>query len=110
MAMPHAAPGDLIDLRPSGATLLETTTQAFFKTEHLEVMRLVLLAGEKFPEHQVGGEVTIQCLEGAVKVRMPDNTAVMHAGSMLYLLADTPHALEATEDTMVLVTILLNRQ
>ena len=107
MAMPHAAPGDLIDLRPNGTSLLETATQAFFKTEHLEVMRLVLLSGERFPEHQVAGEVTIHCLAGSVRLHYDDRSTDLPAGTMLFLLGGTPHAVEALEDAAVLVTILL---
>lgn len=107
MAMPHATPGELIDLRPTGASLLETATQAFFKTDHLEVMRLVLLTGERFPEHQVPGEVTLQCLEGVIRLHLGERSVDMVAGTMLFLLGGTPHALEAMEDAAVLVTILL---
>ncbi|HVL09026.1 MAG TPA: cupin domain-containing protein [Burkholderiaceae bacterium] len=107
MAMPHAAPGELIDLHPRDASLLETATQAFFKTDHLEVMRLVLLSGERFPEHQVAGEVTIQCLAGVVRLHQGEQSVEMAAGTMLYLRGGTPHALEAVEDAAILVTILL---
>ncbi|WP_428852729.1 cupin domain-containing protein [Imbroritus primus] len=107
MAMPHAAPGELIDLHPNGASLLETATQAFFKTDHLEVMRLVLLSGERFPEHQVAGEVTIQCLAGKVRLQLGARSVEMTAGTLLFLLGGTPHALEALEDAAILVTILL---
>lgn len=107
MAMPHAAPGELIDLHPSGTSLLETATQAFFKTDHFEVMRLVLLSGERFPEHRVAGEVTIQCLEGVIRLHLEDQSVIMTAGTMLFLLGGAPHALDAVEDAAVLVTILL---
>ena len=39
---------------------------ALFKTEELEVIRLVLAAGKSLPPHKVPGEITIQCLEGRI--------------------------------------------
>jgi quercetin dioxygenase-like cupin family protein len=107
MALPHAAPGDLIELVPRDTPLLETTTQAFFKTAQLEAMRLVLLRGEQFPEHQVSGDITVQCLQGQVRLRLPNSDVDMTPGTMLYLCGGTSHALEALEDAIVLVTIVL---
>ncbi len=66
MAIPHAAPGQAIDIRPLGPALSKTVTTALIKTERLEVIRLVVSAGKKIPSHKVTGEITVQCLEGRV--------------------------------------------
>lgn len=107
MAMPHAASGELITLCPPETPLLETTTQAFFKTDQLEVMRLVLLRSEQLPQHQVAGDITVQCLIGKVHVLLAERTVEMTPGTLLYLNGDTPHAIEALEDAIVLVTMVL---
>ncbi len=116
MAIPHAASGDLIDVRPLGATLRQTISTTLIRSDHLEVFRLVLLAGENVPDHklprtcQVPSVITIQCLEGTVEFEAYGRSQVMHAGSMVYLAAGEAHALKAIEDSSVLVTMLVRRE
>jgi len=62
MAIHHALPGELIDIKPLGEALMATRTATLYKTQYLEVFRIILLAGKQMPEHQVVGEVTVQCL------------------------------------------------
>ena len=64
MAIPHAQPGDIIDVRPLGGALADARSHALFKSTDLEVIRLVLRAGEGMPPHAVAGEITLQCIEG----------------------------------------------
>jgi hypothetical protein len=65
MAIPHALPGQAIDVAPLGTRLSSEQTIALFKSADLEVIRLVLPAGKSLPPHKVAGEITIQCVEGA---------------------------------------------
>ena len=71
MATFHAASGDLIDIRPFGKALMQAKSATLARTEHLELFRLVLLAGKKLPQHQVASVITVQCLEWAVEFETP---------------------------------------
>jgi len=46
MSLPHAASGELIDVRPLGASLRQTSSSTLVRADHLEVFRLVLAAGK----------------------------------------------------------------
>jgi quercetin dioxygenase-like cupin family protein len=107
MALHHAAPGAVIDIHPLGDKLNTAATVALFKTEQLEVMRMVLHAGKSVPEHNVPGEVVIQCLEGAIEVHTPDAIRQLGPWQLVYLAGGEPHALHALEDSSILHTILL---
>ncbi|RJG03398.1 cupin domain-containing protein [Noviherbaspirillum sedimenti] len=107
MSLPHASSGQLIDIRPLGKQLSSTTSRAILKTPGMELMRMVLAAGKSVAEHQVPGEITIQCLEGRVELTAHGNSQLMRAGDMVYLQGGVPHALHAQEGTSLLVTILL---
>jgi quercetin dioxygenase-like cupin family protein len=107
MALHHASSGDLIDLHPLGEQLPATASTALLKTPQLELMRLVLAAGKNVPEHQVPGEMTIQCLEGVVELAAHGRTQQLRAGQMVYLAGGEPHALTALVDCSLLVMILL---
>jgi quercetin dioxygenase-like cupin family protein len=109
MSLPHAASGDLINIAPLGDRLENAVSTAFLKTEHLELMRLVLRAGKSMPEHWVEGELTLQCLEGSFELEAHGKRQTLGAGEMVYLAPRVPHALHARENTSVLLTVLLNR-
>jgi len=107
MAIAHAVPGEAIDVRPLGSRLASERTVALFKSEHLEVMRLVLLQGKSLPPHKVPGEITVHCLEGRIDVTAQGTSHVLRAGELLYLAAGVLHGVEALEDSSALVTVAL---
>jgi quercetin dioxygenase-like cupin family protein len=107
MAIPHAAPGQVVSVRPLGEALALSVTTTLIKTERLEVIRLVLPAGKEIAEHQVAGEITVQCLEGEVEFRSGGESQALAAGELLYLRGNEPHALRGVLDSSVLVTIRL---
>ncbi len=109
MAIPHARSGDVIDIRPLGNLLSQSKTHTLLKTENFEVLRLVLPAGKSISEHKAPGEITVQCLEGRIEFTSPTGTQTLQAGEMLYLNAREPHAVEAINDSSILLTILLSR-
>ena len=110
MALPHAAPGEIVDVRPLGDRLKQSVNTTLIKTDHTQVIRLVLPAGKAFPEHKVSGEITIQCLEGLLEVASPGRTQVLRAGDLLYLAGDDVHALKGLQDASALVTLLRTKK
>ncbi len=109
MALHHALSGELINVRPVDASIATTRTATLYKTQHLEVFRIVLLAGKEVPEHAVVGELTVQCLEGSVEFSIGTTRDVMRAGDLKCLAGGVPHSLRAIEDTSILATLLLHR-
>ena len=109
MAIAHASPGEAIDVRPLGSRLPSEKIVALFKSEHLEVIRLVLTAGKSLPPHKVPGEITVLCIEGGIDVTAEGKSHVLRAGQLLYLSGDVTHGVVALEDASALVTIALVR-
>ena len=109
MATHHAASGELVSLRPLGAPLADTQSTTLLHDEQLRVMRLVLPAGKELPEHAVEGPITMHCLEGAIEVTTHGSCKTMRVGDFMYLAGKVPHALRATEDASILVTIVLEK-
>lgn len=107
MALKHAQPLDTIDVRPLQDQLHASVTSSLLKTGKLQLMRVVLLAGHSVPEHHVAGEITVQCLDGAVRLSTPTRVCELKAGELLVLPGGEPHALVALTDASMLVTILL---
>jgi quercetin dioxygenase-like cupin family protein len=107
MSLHHAASGEVISLQPFGPKLTESVSTAILKSSQLEVMRLVLAAGKTLPEHQVPGELTLQCLEGEVQVSAHGKSQTLHAGEMIFLAGNVQHALHAVTNASVLLTLVL---
>lgn len=108
MAIHHAAPGEPIDIRPLGSRLATSLTQALFKTDRLEVIRMIIRAGHEVPPHTMPGEIMIQCMEGSVDLVVDGKSTVIGPGYMVCLAGGETYSLKATEDTSLLVSMLLH--
>ncbi len=107
MALTHARPGQPVDVRPFGSELSRRQSHALFKSDQLEVIRLVLPAGRSIPAHELTGEITLQCLEGRIEVSCDGTVTELAAGQLLYLPGQSERALRAVADASALLTIVL---
>jgi quercetin dioxygenase-like cupin family protein len=92
---------------PFGPALAEQHSVALFKSEQLEVIRLVLAAGKSMPTHKVSGEITIQCLEGSLDIAVNGESTLLAAGQLMFLQGKVPHSVTAREPASALVTIVV---
>ena len=107
MAISHLSSGQVTSLRALGEDLDETSTNALFKDQHLEVMRMFLRAGKHIAEHAVAGPITVHCIEGEVDVTTGNTHTVIRSADLLYLAAGVAHKLLAIRNSSLLVTIVL---
>lgn len=109
MAVPHAKPGEIVDLHPLGGGLKNARTTAIVKSETFEAVRLVVHAGANIAPHQVPGAIFLHCLEGRVLLGLTDSTLELAAGQWVYLEGGVRHSVEGIEDSSLLLTILFDR-
>lgn len=109
MAIQHATSGEPVTVLPPANASGERQTVALFKTEGLEVMRVVLPKGKSMPAHKVAGDITVQCLEGSLLFRSGGKDQTLVAGDMLYLDGGVMHSLTGVEDACALVHIVLRK-
>lgn len=107
MALLHAPPAQAIDVAPYGARLASARTCALFKADDMEVIRVVLRAGQSLPPHRVPGSVSLHCLEGSFEVLLGQTVRELAAGQLMHLPPNMLHAVRALEDSSALVTIVL---
>ena len=107
MSIPHANPGEIVDVRPLGAALATAVTKTLVKTKSTEVVRLVVPAGKQIPSHKAKGEIVVQCLEGKIAFTAFGTTHDLEAGQLLYLPAGELHSVRGVEDGSLLLTLLL---
>jgi quercetin dioxygenase-like cupin family protein len=108
MAIPHAQPGEVVDVQPLGASLADAMTRTLFKTKNVEVVRVVMQAGKEIHEHRAPGEIVVQCLEGRIAFTALGKTRELGASQLLYLAAGEPHSVRCTDNASLLLTILLH--
>lgn len=107
MALPHAQALDIIDVRPLGSGLEDAVTTSLIKTPALQLMRVVLRAGQGLPEHSVAGAITLQCIEGEAVLTTASRSCHLSAGRLVVLDGGEPHAVRAVIDATLLVTVVL---
>ncbi len=107
MAIPHAQPGEIVDVRPLGSALTSAQTKTLVRAEQVEVIRLVVPAGKEIDEHKAKGEIVVQCLEGKVAFTALGKAHNLEAGKLLYLPTGEPHSVKGIENASLLLTVLL---
>ena len=65
---------------------------------------IALVAGQRLDEHENPGEATLYVLAGQVKLTSGDDGVEASAGDLL-IIPDARHALEALQDSVVLLTV-----
>jgi quercetin dioxygenase-like cupin family protein len=108
MALKHAEPGEVVDLRPLGESLGDAKTRAIVRTGSLEAVRLVVPAGTEIPSHRVDGEITLHCIEGHAQLDLAGGAVDLRMGDWVYLAGGTPHSVRGIEDASLLLTILFD--
>lgn len=109
MALKHIGPGEPVDVGAFGVELSNQRSHALFKSDQLEVLRVVLMAGKSIPPHELDGEVTLQCIEGRLEVVSEGQVTSLSAGQLLFLPGNSEHSVRAVEDASALLTIVLAR-
>jgi quercetin dioxygenase-like cupin family protein len=107
MAIPHAKPGEVVEIRPLGLALASAQTKTLVRSEQLEVIRLVVQAGKEIAEHKTKSDLVVHCLEGRVAFTALGKTQNLEAGTLLYLPTGEPHSVKGIENSSLLLTVLL---
>ncbi|HBL42955.1 cupin domain-containing protein [Gimesia sp.] len=106
MSPSHAKPGEVLTVAPLGADLESTKTKILVKTDDLEIVRMIIKAGNSLPSHSAQGVLTVQCLEGHVRFKCMGNDHDLKAGQMIYLPHAETHSVECVESAALLLTIV----
>jgi quercetin dioxygenase-like cupin family protein len=76
-----------------------------FKTPALGLVLLALKKGARLPEHRAEGSLTVQLVSGRVRVEAASRRLELEPGDVLVLEPRLGHALEAVQESAVLLTL-----
>jgi quercetin dioxygenase-like cupin family protein len=83
----------------------ERYTVPLVRTERLRVMLIALRAGAALSSHRADGPITVQVIEGRIRFSAESQTVTLAEGQLLSLQAGLPHAVEAAEESVFLLTV-----
>ena len=95
--------GQIVPVRPLGVELPNARTEALIKTDDLQIVRIVLHAGEQHASYKSPGHVVLHCLEGRVRVDLCGSKRELSAGDLLNILPGEEHSLYAIFDSSLLL-------
>ncbi len=105
MAQARIRSGEVHPLQPARDAPARTT--ALIKSRELEVIRLVIRAGEALPEHAAPGEMTMLGMAGRLELVTPERTLEIGPGDFVHLGARVPHTVRGVQDASALLTLSL---
>jgi quercetin dioxygenase-like cupin family protein len=104
----------LIDVKePKSISLTQETqfapngivSRTLVRTERVRVVLFGFSAGQELTEHTSTYEATVQILSGTCEFMLSGKTHQLKAGDFLYMAPNAPHALKATEQFSMLLTL-----
>ena len=102
-------PIDLQDfLRNPSAALPRTTT--LFRESGLRTLLLHLTAGERIPEHQTRGAITVQCLAGKGAFFIGTDRVDLRPGLLISVAPAVSHSVIAAEDEELSLLVAVSEQ
>ncbi len=75
------------------------------KYSNFRIVLAALQQGAELERHQAKGCISIQVLKGCIRVRLPQDVIEMSKENLLALDNAIPHAVEALEDSIFLITM-----
>jgi quercetin dioxygenase-like cupin family protein len=83
----------------------DRNANTLMKATGFSVVLTALRAGTHLQEHQAADWVTVQTLQGRLKLRALDQEVELPSGHLLVLEPKLRHSVEALEDTAFLITL-----
>ncbi len=81
------------------------TARALIHTDDLRLVLVVMRRGAQMGDHDADATVTVQVLDGALKLQLPDREVEVATGRVLAMASGLRHDVEALADSAFLLTL-----
>jgi quercetin dioxygenase-like cupin family protein len=81
------------------------SSKTLAKYPDFHIVLVVMKANTRMNKHHVDARISIQALEGRLRVRLPDQMVELPAGELIALDYAIPHGVEALEESAFLISI-----
>ena len=103
---PLVKPGETVDVKQLAAEPITRMKSLLVKTSNMQIVHLVIPAGETIPTHEAQGEIILHCLEGRVSFSALEETHELKAGQLFYFHINEPISIQGIEQASLLATII----
>jgi len=93
-------------LRSEGRWQSGHTAKTLAKYADLRVVLIVVKAGGRLEKHRAEGRISVQTLDGRIRLNSAERSVELAAGQMLTLDGGIPHDVEGIDDSAFLLTIV----
>ena len=87
-------------LHPTGRS-----SKTLVKYSDLRIVLIAMRANTRMHEHTAAGRISVQTLNGHIRLHLPERVVDLPAGNLLALDQCMPHDVEASEDSAFLLTL-----
>src|ERR1017187_7272718 len=81
------------------------SSKTLVKYPDLRIVLIAMKANTRMHEHMAAGKISVQLLNGHIRIHLPEQVVDLPAGHLLALDQCVPHDVEATEDSAFLLTL-----
>ncbi|MGE5109536.1 MAG: cupin domain-containing protein [Acidobacteriaceae bacterium] len=81
------------------------SSKTLAKYPDFRVVLALMKAGSEMKEHHADARISVQGLQGKIRVHLPDQAIELGAGELICLESGIPHDVEAVEESAFLITI-----
>ena len=106
---PWAKQGKVVNLRGPGSDLTEKKKSVLVKSGGIQIIQLLIPAGENLADYQAQGEIVLHCLAGQVDI-ITDQSHRLRTGQLLHLAMNSPFTIQGIKNSSLLATIILPNQ
>src|SRR5215469_2485773 len=97
---------EIEQLRSEGRWQSGHTAKTLAKYPDLRVVLIVIKAGGRMDKHRSEGRISVQTLDGRIRLNSAERSVELAAGQMLTLDGGIPHDVEGIDDSAFLLTIV----
>lgn len=102
----HIQSGEVVNLELLKGEMDVDASYAIIKTDDMEVIRMAVRQGKKINEHQIEGELTVQCLKGNITFTVDGKPCNLKENDWLFMEKKQSFSYEVNADTILLLTLL----
>jgi NADH-quinone oxidoreductase subunit F len=85
----------------------ERSAKTLIKDHRQRITVVALHNGAKVPSHQANGAISVQMIEGKMKITTPLRSVILEKGQVLTLQSKIQHSMEALKESAFLLTLSL---
>ena len=100
-------PNELLQLRNEDSWQRETgrSSKTLAKYPDFRIVLVLMKIGTQMKEHHADARLSIQALQGKIRIHLPDQRVDLAAGELMALDCSIPHDVEALEESAFIITI-----